>query len=88
MVERLLFVELPEEYKRRRGIVGDMVGRLPRSMYGMRDAAALWEKLVCAKMVSLGFKKGRSSPCIFWHPVRDLRTNLHGDKKYLIQLQL
>ena len=45
----------------------------------MRDAAALWEKLVCTKMVSLGFRKGRSSPCIFWHPLRDLRTNLHGD---------
>ena len=45
----------------------------------MRHAAALWEKLVCTKMVSLGFRKGRSSPCIFWHPLRDLRTNLHGD---------
>ena len=79
LAERVLFVELPEEYKRKHGITGDMVGRLLRSMYGMRDAAALWEKLVCTKMCALGFRKGRSSPCIFWHPIRDLRTNLHGD---------
>eukprot|EP00959_Pyramimonas_sp_CCMP1952_P457952 9475807-Pyramimonas_sp.AAC.1 len=50
MAERLLFVELPEEYKRKRGITGDMVGKLLRSMYGMRDAASLWEKLVATKM--------------------------------------
>ena len=48
-------------------------------MYGMRDAASLWEKLVAAKMKALGFRQGRSSPCIFWHPVKDIRTTLHGD---------
>ena len=30
-------------------------------------------------MKSLGFKQGQSTPCAFWHPVRDIRTTLHGD---------
>ena len=60
-------------------IKGDKVGLLRRSMYGMRDAASLWEKLVAKKMKALGFRQGKSTPCVFWHPVKDVRTTLHGD---------
>ena len=77
---RRLYVELPEEWKVAHGVQGqDVVGRLLRSMYGMIDAAQLWGKLVAATMRGIGFVQGTSTPCTFWHPVRDIRTSLHGD---------
>ena len=30
-------------------------------------------------MESAGFKKGVSTPCVFYHCVRDLRVVIHGD---------
>ena len=72
-------MELPREYKQYHGISGDVIGVLNRSMYGMRDAASLWGKMVANVMKKLHFRQGASSPCIFWHPVRDLRTTVHGD---------
>ena len=42
LAERTLFVELPAEYVQAHGLSGDVVGRLRRTMYGMRDAAANW----------------------------------------------
>eukprot|EP00973_Karenia_brevis_P024759 3414071-Karenia_brevis.AAC.1 len=27
----------------------------------------------------MGFKSGKSSPCIYWHPSRDIITMAHGD---------
>ena len=77
--ERVLYIELPWEYKQAHNIVGNSVGLLKRSMYGMRDAAALWESLVAAIMNKLGFQQGKSTPCVFWHPSRDIRTTVHGD---------
>ena len=82
--ERTLYVELPQEYKHYHGLSGDVVGVLNRSMYGMRDAASLWEKLVADVMKKLHFRQGASSPCVFWHPVRDLRTTVHGDNFFYI----
>jgi hypothetical protein len=43
MVERILHIELPWEYKQLHGLKGDVVGHLLRTMRGMRDAASLWE---------------------------------------------
>ena len=28
---------------------------------------------------SCGFQRGRSNPCVFYHPVRDIMTLVHGD---------
>ena len=30
-------------------------------------------------MESIGFSKGVSSPCCFWHKIRDMRAVVHGD---------
>jgi len=49
-------------------------------MYGLRTAAKDWEKEVKRVMVDvLGFQRGTSSPCLFWHKERDLRVSVHGD---------
>ena len=30
-------------------------------------------------MKTLGFLQGKTTPCVFWRPNRDLRTSVHGD---------
>ena len=49
------------------------------SLYGTRDAARNWEEHYGEVLVSLGFRQGKSSPCIFYHPTRDIQTVVHGD---------
>ena len=75
---RRVFVALPPEDK------GpgeeDMCGLLLKSLYGTRDAAFNWTAAYTSVMVDkLGFEKGESSPCSFFHPDRHLSTVVHGD---------
>ena len=71
---RNVFVELPAEDAE----VG-MCGKLKKSMYGTRDAAQNWGLAYTQFMADEGFNKGPSSPCVFWHPERELRCVVHGD---------
>ncbi len=57
----------------------DKVGQLNLSLYGTRDAAMNWTKTYTDFMVNLGFRKGRASPCNFFHPEREISTTVHGD---------
>ena len=70
--ERDLYVELPAE-------AGGGYARLIRSLYGTRDAPALWEAYAAAQLQALGFQRGRSNACVFFHPGRGLRCLVHGD---------
>ena len=56
-----------------------MCGELRKSMYGTRDAAQNWEFEYSDFMESVGFKRGKSSPCVFHHPARNVRAVIHGD---------
>ena len=56
-----------------------MVGKLARCMYGTRDAAQNWEREYESAFLKLGFKQGKSSPCLFYHEAKDLRVVVHGD---------
>ena len=71
---RPVFVTLPDEDAEE-----GMCGRLNRSMYGTRDAAANWEDKYSSHLVAQGFIRGRSSPCTFFHPARGIRCVVHGD---------
>lgn len=71
---RPVFVRLPDEDDEQ-----GMCGRLNVSMYGTRDAAANWEETYAQHLVENGFVQGRSSPCVFHHPSRKPRCNVHGD---------
>jgi len=73
-VNRLLYVELPPE-RRQPG----MCARLRRCLYGTRDAPAQWEAFLADQLRGLGFVQGVSSPCCFYHPVRDIQCVVHGD---------
>ena len=54
-------------------------GLLEKSMYGTQDAAQNWELEYGDFMVSNGFIQGLGSPCLFYHPSRNIRTSVHGD---------
>ncbi|KAE9338779.1 hypothetical protein PF008_g11896 [Phytophthora fragariae] len=42
-----------------------MVCRLRRSLYGLKQAAAVWHKTIRSVFIALGFKKCKSDPCLF-----------------------
>ena len=63
--ERNLFVALPAE-------AGGGYARLVRSLYGTRDAPALWEAYAAAQLSALGFRRGRSNACAYFHGRRGL----------------
>ncbi len=74
---REIYVELCEEDRE----PGDeeMCGILNYSMYGTRDAAQNWQIEFTRTLLQMGFNQGKSSPCVFHHPQRNLRTFVHGD---------
>ena len=74
---RELYVEIPSEGKKPED--GDVVGRLARSLYGTRDAPMNWDLTIAEFMKKLGFLQGQSNPCIYYHPARELRTEVRGD---------
>ncbi len=56
-----------------------MCGNLEKAMYGTSDAAQNCERAYESAFVNLGFKQGKSSPCLFYHSEKDLRVVVHGD---------
>ena len=63
---RDVYVELPDEEKLRGE--GDLVGKLQLCLYGTRNAASNWQETVAEHSESCGFPRGRSTPCVFFHP--------------------
>ena len=73
---RKIYVELPNE----EGLdKSKWCARLNYSLYGTRDAPMNWALTYGNHLRSLGFRTGKSSPCLFWHPERSLRVLVHGD---------
>ena len=73
---RRILVELPIET----GVdTQKFVGLLKKSLYGTRDAPANWEATILRVMTLLGFVQGRSNSCLYFHPVRGIRVEVHGD---------
>ena len=68
-VKRLVYVQLPDEALEPHGR-GKVCARLNYSLYGTRDAAQNWEDEYIRVMCKLGFQQGKSSPCVFHHPVQ------------------
>merc|ERR1711978_399656 len=56
-----------------------MCWRLRKAMYGTRAAANSWAKEYTTKLLGWQFKRGRSTPCVFYHSERRLRVMVHGD---------
>ena len=73
--KRVLHLLPPREL----GLPKRYVARLKRCAYGTRDAGLLWEETYCEKLVEMGFERGASSPCCFYHRARGIRCVVHGD---------
>jgi hypothetical protein len=73
---RDLYVEIPREDP---ASTPDAIGRLNLALYGTKDAAKLWRECVAEHLVSIGFRRGRSNPCVYDNKAKDLRTLVHGD---------
>ena len=74
---RRVFVALPDE-DRLPGEEG-LCALLLKSLYGTRDAAYNWTEAYTKALIDLGFTKGESSPCNFYHKTRNICTVVHGD---------
>ena len=72
--KRDVYVKLPMEDQSE-----GMCGKLNKSMYGTRDASLNWENEYIRFMISVGFVRGLSSPCLFYHPGKDIRAVVYGD---------
>lgn len=53
-------------------------GRLLRCANGTKDAGALWEDTYAEVLVSLGFARGKASPCCFFHAGQRVAIVVHG----------
>ncbi len=69
-----MYVDLPQEDKEE-----GKCGKLRKAMYGTRDAAQNWEYDYTNCMISIGFTRGISTPCAFYHSERNMRAVIHGD---------
>ena len=56
-----------------------MCGKLIKAMYGTRDAAQNWECEYVEIMEGIGFRRGQSTPFIFWQKEKGIRAVIHGD---------
>lgn len=77
-VQHEIYVELCEEAitcEEDRG----KCAKLLKSMYGTKAAAQNWQRAVQNKMRKMGFVVGKSSAVLFYHPVRDVWSLVHGD---------
>ena len=76
LVQRELYVELPTEDPDDQP---GWVGKFRLALYGTRDAAQLWQECLAEHLHSIGFKRGKSNPCVYFHRARGIRVLVHGD---------
>ena len=73
-VTRDIYIDLPaEDYE------DGMCGKCVKCMYGTKDAAQNWEFYYTKILSELGFRQGKSNPCVFYNADKDVRTVIHGD---------
>ena len=46
-------------------------------MYGTKDAALNWAAEYSATPVADGYEQGQASPCLFFHPGKDVAIMIH-----------
>ena len=74
--KRIIYIEIPKEDADGKD---DEVGRLELCLYGTRDAAKGWQDRLSEQLVSIGFRRGKAFPSVFFHVGRKIRLLVHGD---------
>lgn len=57
----------------------NMVLKILRSLYGLKQAARDWNKLCVAKLEQIGFTQSQVDPCLLIHKERDIMVLTHVD---------
>ena len=81
-VQRAIYIELPEEDGRKHS--GDSVGLLSKSMYGLRDAPQVWQKVVESMLLERGFRKIMCTQCTNFQPDLEMYVVAHVDDFLMI----
>ena len=74
VINNELYVELPAEMN-----LPNNCGHLKKDLNGTRDAAKCWENDSSTTMATLGYVKGKGSPCLFKHAASGSMAFIHGD---------
>ena len=74
-LEEEVLVEPPPELGRPR----DVVWRLKRALYGLRCAAAAFQRHLCRLLESVGFRRGRAAQSIYYREADGVRMSVHVD---------
>jgi len=61
-VKEEIYMDLPDGYS-----VDDMVAKLHKAIYGIKQAPRAWNTLLNQVLVGLGFKRMRSDSCVYSH---------------------
>ena len=76
-VDREVYIELPDEDARKHQ--SDCVGKLIRSMYGLRDAPQILQRVVGSLLVQMGYKPLLGTQCMYAHPELNIVIAAHVD---------
>ena len=76
-MERQVFIDLPHEDARK--FQGDYVGLLNKSMYGLRDAPQIWQRVVHDMLTSRGFTSLSTTQCVYVNLKNDITIVAHVD---------
>ena len=76
-MERTVYIELPDEDARKCG--GQFVGLLRKSMYGLRDAPQIWQRVVHSMLTKRGFKSLVTTQCVYVNLEMDVTIVAHVD---------
>ena len=74
-IQKDVYIELSQEDEMHMKILG----KLKLCLYGTRDAAKGWQESFSAHPKTIGFRRGKGHPCVFYHPTRGIKTLVHGD---------
>ena len=69
-----IYVELPAEMEQ-----PGCCGCLLKALYWTREAARCCLQEYVRMLESIGFRRGSTSPCAFWHKDKGLQLVVHGD---------
>ena len=76
-VDRDVYIELPDEDSMKGD--ADVVGKLVKSMYGLRDAPQIWQKVVRDMLEQRGYKALLGTQCTYVHKVTGVTIVAHVD---------
>ena len=68
-------MDLPREMR----LAKEYVAKQVRCAYGTRQARSIWKDCYRDWLEGMGFLSVAASPCVFFHPGRNITMVLHGD---------